>query len=123
MKGQVYLIRKEFIISKEQVGGCVKDKMEKDIDLTKAIEIAREWIRKNRVINLHYHMFRIERASKIGFGDKWLVVCSFQEDFNKRVYYVFQISFKGVILKIGLGYLEGDTIKIKEQKIGWEDKE
>ena len=91
-----------------------------DIDLTKATEIARDWIGENRVMNLFYHMFRIERASKIGYEDKWLVICSIQEDFKKRTYYIFEISFKGIILKIGIGNLEGDTIKLKEHKIEWD---
>ena len=92
----------------------------KNIDLTKATEIAREWIKENRVMNLFYHGFRMERASKIKDKDKWLVICSTQEDFQKRTYYVFQIDFKGIILKIGIGILDGETIKVKEYKIDWD---
>ena len=102
-----------------------------ECNLQKATEIAREWIRENRIINLFYHMFRIEQAKQIdkestdiGVPSEkiWLVVCSLQEDFNKRVYYVFIIDFNGVILKLGMGDLEKDTIKLKEYKLKWEKK-
>lgn len=90
------------------------------IDLTKATGIAREWIKENRVMNLFYHMFCVEQAKRIGYEDKWLVICSLQEDFKKRTYYVFEITFEGIILKIGIGYLDGDTIRLKEYKLKWE---
>jgi len=89
------------------------------IDLAKATAIVRDWIRENRVMNLYYHMFEVEQAKRIGYEDKWLIVCSLQEDFGKRKWYVFEISFEGIILKIGIGHLEGNTIKLEEHKIEW----
>lgn len=96
---------------------------DENIDLTKATEIARDWIRENRVMNLFYHMFRIERASQNPNKDKWLIICSIQEDFKKRNYYVFEINLDGTIFKIGIGHLEDETIRLKEYKIHWEETE
>ena len=91
--------------------------------LTEATKISQEWLRNNRVMNLYYHMYQMERVSKVSkpnHQDCWLVVCSLQEDFDKRNYYVFEISLEGVILKVGMGNLIKKTIKLKEIKLEWD---
>ncbi len=91
--------------------------MNEDIDLSKATEISRKWLKENRGINLWQHLYLLDTVKKV--DDRWLVICSIQEDFGERTYYVFRIDLKGIILKVGSGYSEENTIKLKEYKLEW----
>lgn len=84
------------------------------VNIIKRTEIAQNYLRDNVALNL------LSRSWKLVLADKNHFICSLKLDLNcEETYFVFFFDEQDNITKIGEGFLEGDTIKLKERKLEW----
>ena len=96
-----------------------EEKRDEELDIAKATEIAREFIRSN-VGNLLSSQFRLENVRQNGSKTRYIIICSIIPDIGKeRDYYLIKLDIKTgeLIPPLGRGKLENGEIRFKEMKV------
>lgn len=103
----------------EQKDKNMKEKRDEELDIARATEIAREYIRSN-VGNLLASQFRLELVKKNGNETRYIVMCSIVPDIGEeRDYYLIKVDIKTgkLVPPVGRGKLENGEVKFKELKV------
>lgn len=102
----------------------IEEQIDKQMDIATAVDIARDWIRKNFGGNLNYLQYKLENVRENGSKTRYIVIVSIVPDIGEeREFYLIRVDIEDgkVVPPFGKGKLNQDG-KIDFQEIPIEKK-
>jgi len=105
----------------------IEGNKDEEVDIAKAVETAREWIRQNNAGTLCLLQYRLEKVQKNGTSTRYIIIASIVPDIGEeRIYHLIKVdtSTGKIVPPVGRGKIDKQgNLHLEEIKVDskWTD--